>query len=191
MRDGGALRGSARRPWPAGRASASAARSRERKVGRSPGKYRVARSRPRATSFSRSASRSPPRPPRRRRAVHAARRPEERRRVSQVRRRRVLPQPLQRVASWPMRTARRCRRPTARCPLGQGAAMRTETAAADAARTTRQRIDANRALHCGVFVANNAIYSRSVRLNPSLAEHHEESTARTHRCRNCSHKSHK
>jgi hypothetical protein len=49
---------------------------------------------------------------------------------------------------------------------GQGAAMRTEMAAADAARGMRQRIDANRTLHCGVFVANNAIYSRSVRLNP-------------------------
>ena len=33
-------------------------------------------------------------------------------------------------------------------PAGQGAAMRTETAAADAARGMRQRIDENRTLHC-------------------------------------------
>ena len=70
-------------------------------------------------------------------------------------------------------------------------------AAADAASWTRQRIDANRALHCGVFVANNAIYSRSVRLNPRSwpGEHHPQTSqidaARTHRCRNCSRKSHK
>ena len=49
--------------------------------------------------------------------------------------------------------------------VGHGTVMKL-AAAADAARMMRQRIDANRALHCGVFVANNAIYSRSVRLNP-------------------------
>ena len=56
--------------------------------------------------------------------------------------------------------------------LGHGTAKLA--AAADVARTMRQRIDANRALHCGVFVANNAIYSRSVRLNPRSwpGEHH-------------------
>ena len=57
--------------------------------------------------------------------------------------------------------------------VGHGKAMKL-AAAADVARTTRQRIDANRALHCGVFVANNAIYSRSVSLKPRgwPGEHH-------------------
>ena len=57
--------------------------------------------------------------------------------------------------------------------VGHGTVMKL-AAAADAARMMRQRIDANRALRCGVFVANNAIYSRSVCLNPRSwpGEHH-------------------